>query len=161
MDSRYPIIRFLALRLGTYLIAVTVGYVLATLTATQAVVARLAGMGVEVSLTERAAMSLKDIAGMAPMFLPMVAFALLVAFMAAALLCRWPVRLPARWRLPLYALAGAAALVTIHLLLHLAFGLTPIAIARSPGGLLLQGLAGAAAGCSYIFLVRRQASSIR
>jgi hypothetical protein len=87
------------------------------------------------------------------MFLPMVAFALLIAFMTAALLCRWL----ARWRLPLYAVAGAAALVTIHLILHLAFGLTPIAIARTAGGLMLQGLAGAAGGVCYFLLIRRQA----
>ena len=150
----------MSLRLGTYLLAVAVAYLLATLAATQAVVARLAGMGVRVPFDDRLAMSLRDIAGMAPMFLPMVAFALLVAFLAAALLCRWPVRLPLQWRVPLYALAGAAALVTIHLVLHLAFGLTPVAIARTPQGLLLQGIAGACGGLAYVLLVRRQASAI-
>jgi len=73
--------------------------------------------------------------------------------MTAALLCRWL----ARWRLPLYAVAGGAALITIHLILHLAFGLTPIAIARTAGGLLLQGLAGATGGVCYLLLIRRQA----
>ena len=114
----------------------------------------LAGMGVNVQPGVRIQMTLSDILGMANMFLPMVAFALLIAFMTAALLCRWL----ARWRLPLYALAGAAAVVMIHLVLNLAFGLTPIAIGRSAGGLALQGLAGAAGGICYILLVRNQSA---
>ncbi len=153
MDTRVSTIHFLARRFGAWLLAVAVAYVLASATATQSVIGSLAGMGVDVQLGVRVQMTLSDILGMANMFLPMVAFALLIAFMTAALLCRWL----ARWRLPLYAVAGAAALVTIHLILHLAFGLTPIAIARTAGGLLLQGLAGAAGGVCYLLLIRRQA----
>jgi hypothetical protein len=82
----------------------------------------------------------------------LVAFALLIAFMTAALLCRWL----SRWRLPLYLLAGATAVVCIHLGLNLAFGITPVAIARSSLGLLLQALAGAAGGFTYLFLIKRQ-----
>jgi hypothetical protein len=106
-------------------------------------------MGVEVGMADRLAMSLRDIAGMAPMFLPMVAFALLVAFMTAALLGRWL----RRWRLPLYLLAGATGLVCIHLALHLAFGITPVAIARSGAGLLVQGIAGGIGGLTYLALI--------
>jgi hypothetical protein len=153
MDTRVSTIHFLARRFGAWLLAVAVAYVLASATATQSVIGSLAGMGVDVQLGVRVQMTLSDILGMANMFLPMVAFALLIAFMTAALLCRWL----ARWRLPLYAVAGAAALVTIHLILHLAFGLTPIAIARTTGGLMLQGLAGAAGGVCYFLLIRRQA----
>ena len=51
--------------------------------------------------------------------------------------------------------AGAAALVCIHVTLNLALGLTPVAIARSPGGLLVQGLAGAAGGYVYTRLNAR------
>jgi hypothetical protein len=153
MDTRVSTIYFLARRLGAWLLAVAVAYLLASATATQSVISSLAGMGLDVTLSARVQMTLSDILGMANMFLPMVAFALLMAFMTAALLCRWL----ARWRLPLYAVAGAAALITIHLILHLAFGLTPIAIARTAGGLLLQGLAGAAGGVCYILLIRHQA----
>jgi hypothetical protein len=88
MDNLRPIIRFLAGRLGAYLLAVAIAYVLATVTATQSVVASLDGMGVAVGLADRLAMTARDIRGMAPMFLPMVAFALLVAFLSAALLSR-------------------------------------------------------------------------
>ena len=155
MDSRVSTIYFLARRLGAWLLAVAIAYVLASITATQSVVSKLTGMGLKVPLSDRLAMTLQDILGMANMFLPMVAFALLMAFMTAALLCRWL----ARWRLPLYALAGATALVMIHVILHLAFGLTPIAIARSGAGLAIQGLAGAAGGICYILLIRRQAAA--
>jgi len=153
MDHWRSLLHFLARRLGAWLFAVAVAYVLSAATATQYVIAQLSGMGVAVTLGERAAMTVQDIAGMAGMFLPMVAFALLIAFMTAALLCRWL----SRWRLPLYGLAGAVAVACIHLGLHLAFGITPVAIARSTGGLLLQALAGAAGGFTYLFLIRRQA----
>ena len=153
MYARVSTLQFLTRRLLIWLLAVVVTYVLASLTATQAVIAELAGMGVVVPPADRAVMSLQDILGMANMFLPMVAFALLVAFMTAALLSRWL----SRWRLPLYLLAGAVAVVCIHLGLHLAFGITPVAIARSGFGLLLQALAGAAGGFTYLALIRRQA----
>ena len=52
-------------------------------------------------------------------------------------------------------LAGASALVMIHLALELAFGLTPIAVARTAGGLALQGLAGGMGGLVYLYLARR------
>lgn len=145
------LIRFLAGRLAAFLAAVGIAYVLASVMATQSVVASLAGMGVEVGPAGRLTMTLNDIAGMAPMFLPMVAFALLIAFLSAALLCRWL----HRWRGPLYLLAGATGVVCIHLGLHLAFGITPVAAARTGVGLLLQGVAGAAGGYSYLTLVRR------
>ena len=132
-----------------------IAYLAASITATQAVISSLGGMGVEVGMADRLAMSLRDIGGMAPMFLPMVAFALLVAFMTAALLARWL----RRWRLPLYLLAGATGLVCIHLGLHLAFGITPVAIARSGAGLLVQGIAGGVGGLTYLALISEAGAS--
>ena len=70
---------------------------------------------------------LSAIVGMAGMFLPIIAFGLLIAFLVTALLCRW---LP-NHRTGLYVLAGAAALLCIHLTLHQVLGLTPVAAARS------------------------------
>jgi hypothetical protein len=155
MQDPLSTVRFLAVRLGIYLSAVAVAYILATLTATQAVVSRLAAMGVNVGWADRAAMSLRDIAGMAPMFLPMVAFALLIAFLCAALLCRVLNRFLGRWRSAVYCAAGAAALVMIHVTLKLAFGLTPVAVARTAGGLALQAVAGGVGGFTYLYLARR------
>lgn len=148
MNQWIPLIRFLGKRLAIYLSAVVAAYLLAAAAATQSVVSSLAGMGVELSLAQRLSMTLTDIAGMAGMFLPMVAFGLLVAFMATALICRYL----SRWRIPLYVLAGASALVCIHLLLHLAFGITPVAAARTAGGLMLQSIAGAVGGLTYVLL---------
>ena len=145
--------RFLITRLGVYLLAVIVGYILATIIATQSVVSSLAGMGVDVGFSDRLIMTLKDIAGMAALFLPMIAFAYLAAFLIAAMLCHWW----ALWRTPIYIAAGAAAVITIHLTLNLAFNVTPIAVARTTGGLLLQGLAGAVGGYLYILLTPRKA----
>ena len=151
MAESISIIRFLGIRLGIYLASVGVAYVLATMTASQSVIARLGGMGVDVSFADRFSMTLHDLAGMAGMFLPIVAFALLLAFLVTALLCRWL----GAWRWVLYPLAGGVALVCIHVALNLAFQITPIAVARSPLGLLVQGLSGAAGGYTYVALLQR------
>jgi len=151
MNNWLTIIRFLGTRLAIYLASVTVAYLLASVTATQSVVSSLSGMGISLGFSERAVMTLRDIVGMAGMFLPMVAFGLLIAFMAAALICRYL----SQWRIPLYLIAGAAALVCIHLALNLAFGITPVAIARTLPGLIMHGAAGAAGGLSYVYLTKR------
>ncbi len=137
-------------KLAAYLLAVIVAYILASITATQSVIARLAELGVEVNFANRLSMTLQDIAGMAGMFLPMIAAAFLVAFMVTALLCRWLGRRP----VALYVLAGAVALIAIHLTLNLAVGITPVAIARTMAGLLIQGLAGAVGAYLYAYTNR-------
>jgi hypothetical protein len=138
-------------KLGIYLAAVLTTYLLATATASLHVAASLSAMGLVLSLAERASMILNDLAGMAGMFLPLIAFALLIAFLVTALVHR----LLGRGQVLLYVLAGAVALLALHLALRAAFDLTPVAIARSSGGLLLQALAGAAGGIVYIGLNRR------
>ena len=151
MNNWLSIIRFLGIRLAIYLSAVVVAYLLASIMATQSVISNLSGMGVDLSFAERATMTLHDIGGMAGMFLPMIAFGLLIAFMATALICHyWN-----QWRTPLYIIAGAAALVCVHLALNLAFGITPVAIARTTTGLALQALAGAVGGYTYVYLSGR------
>jgi len=148
MSHWLPLIKFLGTRLVIYLSAVVVTYLLAAVATTQSVISSLAGMGVPVDLTGRLTMTLKDLVGMAGMFLPMVAFGLLIAFMATALICRYF----GQWRIPLYVIAGATALVCLHLALNLAFGITPVAAARTAAGLVIQGLAGAAGGLTYVLL---------
>lgn len=150
MNQWQVIARFLSIRLAIYLSAVAVAYVLASIAATQSVISSLSSMGVDIRFAERADMTLSDLGGMAGLFLPMVAFGLLIAFMITALICRyWN-----RTRTLLYILAGAAALVCIHLGLNLAFGITPIAVARTTGGLLTQALAGGIGGLVYVLLSR-------
>ena len=151
MNNWLSIIRFLGIRLAIYLSAVVAAYLLASIMATQSVISNLSGMGVGLSFAERVTMTLHDIGGMAGMFLPMIAFGLLIAFMATALICHyWN-----QWRTPLYIVAGAAALVCVHLALNLAFGITPVAIARTTSGLGLQALAGAMGGYTYVYLSGR------
>ena len=132
-------------RLGNFLLAVLIAFVLASTLATQSVVSRLYGMGVEVSLADRMGMTVQDLSGMAGSFMPMIAAGYLVAFLVVWMLCHW---WPQR-RTLLYVLAGATALIAIHLALKLAFGITPIAVGRSLAGLLSQGLAGAVGAWVY------------
>jgi hypothetical protein len=138
-------------KFGIYLAAIAVTYLLATASASWHVANRLVTMGVEMGLSERIAMILHDLAGMAGMFLPLIAFGLLLAFLVTALLHF----LLKRWQTALYVLAGAAAMICLHLALNLAFSLTPVAVARSGAGLAAQGLAGAVGGWVYIALNRR------
>lgn len=125
--------------------AVLVAYALATLAATQSVAGRLADMGVGVSLAERLQMSGQDLLGMAGLYLPLIAVGLLLAFLVAGFLGR---RSPPR-RTVLFMLAGAMAMISIHLALQWSFDITLVAVARTPLGLLSQALAGAAGGYGY------------
>ena len=132
-------------RIVSFTLALVTAWLLASITATQSVITSLAGMGVDINLVENLNMTLKDLAAMAGTFLPLIAAGYLAAFLVAWMLCHWwP-----HWRLGLYILAGASALVAIHLILNLAFGITPIAIGRSAVGLFIQGLAGATGGYVY------------
>jgi hypothetical protein len=132
--------------LGAYLASVVAAFVPASITATHSVISSLAKMGVDVDPVTRVSMSLQDLAGLAGTLLPMIAAGFLVAFLVAGMLCLWwP-----RWRTVLHVAAGAAALIAIHLTLKLALGITPVAIGRTTGGLLVQGLAGAFGG--YVFV---------
>jgi len=134
-----------ARRIGSFALAVALTYVLAVISASQHVAASLEGMGAEVGFGTRLGMIVHDLGGMATSFLPMLVVGFLVAFGVAALLLRW---LPRR-RYLLYTLAGAAAVMTIHLALNAAFDITPVAVARTGAGLAVQGLCGAVGG--YLF----------
>lgn len=132
-------------RIGSFVLAVAVTYLLAVISASQHVAASLEGMGAEVDLGTRLQMIVHDLGGMATSFLPMLVIGFVIAFLVAALLLRW---LP-RYRYLLYGLAGAAAVATIHLALQAAFDITPVAVARSTGGLIVQALCGAVGGYLY------------
>ncbi len=126
-------------------IAVLVTYSLATLAASQSVASHLADLGVPLSLGERLRMSVQDQLGMTGMFLPLIAVGMTLALCVAAWLGR---RQPQR-RTVLFMLAGAVAMLSIHLALQWSFDITLVAVARSHLGLLSQALAGAAGG--YLF----------
>jgi hypothetical protein len=138
--------------LTAYLAAVLVTYAGAAVAHTQLVMARLADMGVDVTAGDRLGATVHDLGGMAPLFLPMVAVALAVGFLIARAVVRW---LP-RWRSASYVLAGAVAVVTIHVALSQAFSITPVAGARGALGLTLQALCGALGGWVFLACLPRR-----
>lgn len=128
-----------------YVAALATTYVLATIAATQAVLARVSDMGLTVGIKEHLGTTGHDLMGMLSSFLPLIALALLIAFGCAGLLSRW-------WpgaRLALFVLAGAAALWALHSALNIAFDITPVAAARTPAGLAVQLLVGGAGGAVF------------
>jgi len=131
--------------LFAWLVAVLATYALACLAATQSVAARLGGMGIPVSFAERLQMSGQDLLGMAGLFLPLVAVGLLLAYLVAG----WLGKRQVSRRTGLFMLAGAVAMLCIHIALRWSFDLDLVAVARTPLGLLSQALAGAAGGYLY------------
>ncbi len=131
--------------LAAYTWAVLVAYFLAVIFATQFVVASLIGMGIAVSWAQRLEMSFKDIVGMTGIFLPLVAVGFLIALGAAGILSR---RNPTQ-RTFLFILAGALAMISIHLTLRYAFDVNLVAVARTLTGLFSQALAGAVGGYCF------------
>ncbi|MEZ5558690.1 MAG: hypothetical protein R3E86_09140 [Pseudomonadales bacterium] len=130
---------------------VLTAYVLAAVAATQAVMARLAEMGIDVTPGDRLRTTLQDLVGMAELFLPIIAVAFLIAFPVAALISRYVPKLRAIG----YPLAGGVALLAIHLILHATFGTTPVAAARTAGGLGWQVMAGALGGLVFLRVLPR------
>ena len=138
--------------LGTWLLTVIVTYAIAATLATQSVLARLSEMGIPISLGQRFSTTIQDIIGMGSMFLPLVAFSLLIAFVVAAILTRWL----RPWRTALFVLAGAVGLLALHIVLEAMLGITPVAAARTIGGLLMQGAAGAIGGWLFVRMNPRE-----
>lgn len=132
-------------RILTFLAAALVAYLLAAILASNSALDRVVELGLPVSFAQRVAATAHDIVGMSTSLLPLVLIGFLIAFLITGLLTRrWP-----GVRLVLYALAGAVAVIGIHIALKLSFDITPVAAARTTGGLLMQGLAGAVGG--YLF----------
>ena len=131
--------------IGAYLLALIAAYVVGAAAATQAVMAALTGMGVEITLADRLGATLHDQVGMFATYAPLIGVALAIGLAVAALISRG---LPG-WRRVGYVLGGFVAVITMHLIMRQVLDLTPVAAARSAGGLLLQGSAGAVAG--YVF----------
>lgn len=138
----------------TFLAAVLTTYVVAAVLATQSVLSSLADLGVPLTVGQRLTVTGHDLLGMASSYMPLLAIAFLIAFPLAAWISRrWP-----QYKVSLYALAGAVAVIAIHIGLNLAFGITPVAAARTMGGLLLQSAAGALGGCVYARVAGRSAT---
>jgi len=123
---------------GAYLLAVVATTALGSVAATQFVLADLRTMQVDVPLSVRFATTFHDIVGISPTFAPIVAGALLVAFLIAALLTRFVPLPERRW----YLVGGFVATIAVLLLIKSLLGGSPIAGAKGSFGLVAQGLAG-------------------
>ena len=128
-----------------YLAAAVTTHVLATLSATQYALDELSRLDIEISVVTRLATTVHDIGGMALTFLPMTAVAFAIAFPVTSQIAK---RIPRR-RDGLYMLAGALAIVAIHVLMKWALGIWMILVARTLWGLVVQALAGAAGGLLF------------
>ena len=145
----------MARTLLAYVAAVLVTYVTAAIAHTQSVMANLREMGVAVTLGDRLGATVHDVAGMATLYLPIIAAGLAVAFPVAAAV----IRAMPRWRPLGYSLAGGAAMLVIHVVLYQTFSITPIAAARTTAGLTVQALCGALGG--WVFRLCLPAGSAR
>ncbi|MBX3491360.1 MAG: hypothetical protein KF899_00205 [Parvibaculum sp.] len=128
-----------------FVLAVVVATVLGAVAHTQFVLARLSGLGVDISFGERLSMTLHDIAGMAPLFGAIVGSGFVVAMAAAALVYR----LAGIQRTLIYTVAGAVSLGVTLLVMNSVFEITAIAGARSALGFLAQMVAGAIGGLTF------------
>ena len=132
-------------RIGAFFGAALAAYILGALVSTQMILAEVAALGLPVPAGVRASATLHDLAGMAATYLPLVALSLLLGFAAAAFMLRF---LPA-WRTLGYLLAGAGALLALHLILYATLGMHPVPATRTALGLAAQVAAGALGG--YVF----------
>lgn len=125
-----------------YLLAVVATTALGSVAATQFILAELRTMQVAVPFSVRIETTVHDIVGMGPTFAPIVAGALLVAFLVAALFTRFVPLPDRRW----YLIGGFVSIIATLLLMKAVLGGTPIAGARGTLGLVTQGMAGLLGG---------------
>ncbi|XOV81487.1 MAG: hypothetical protein ACFHXK_11440 [bacterium] len=132
-----------------FVLAVITAYVLAVLAYTQLNLANIVEMGLPVSMTDRIGAAGHDLMGMATLYLPIIAVALLLAFGFTAIVLRWVPQL----RTLGYILAGFVGIFAVDFALGalLTGGTHPLAVTRTTIGLLSQCVAGAIGG--YVFAV--------
>lgn len=132
-------------RIAAFVGAVLSAYVLGAFASTQMVLNAVAALGVPVGAATRASAVLHDLPGMAPVYGPLIVIALLIAFPVAALIMRF---VPGPRTLG-YVLAGAVALLAVHLLMPAVLGMHMFPATRSVAGVAWQVAAGAFGG--YVF----------
>ncbi len=121
---------------------------------TQFVIARMIGLGVDISLAERLSWTITDLKGLNDFSAPsevlpvIMVIALFVGFLVAALLTR----LFGGLRGPVFVVAGACAVVALLFTLKAVLGVMPIAGARGEVPMLVHGLAGVLAGGIFTLL---------
>jgi hypothetical protein len=150
--------------LVAFALAVVATYVIGSVLYTQSVLSGLTGLGVEVSLGERLALTGRNIAGMTDSafggfvlghistYPEAVVVGLLIAYLVAT-----PVRMLLKPLAPIaYPAAGAVALFAIVYFIHTSLSPGLFAGARSGVGMALQALAGALGGLVFALLLPKR-----
>lgn len=131
--------------IAAYFPATLMAYLLGSTLSSIVIMMGLADMGMPVTAGDVFGAILFDWLGLLGSYLPLVAIALLIALPVAAQLYR-RLGLP---RTATYMLGGFIALVALHLIMEATLGLIGFAAVRTTFGLVLQGVAGAAAGSVF------------
>lgn len=135
---------------SAYAVAALVTYVLASVAATQWILGSLAQMGYEVSASQRLITTAQDLLGTLPSYGLIIAVAMAIGLSVASGVAKF---LPTLRGFGL-VVAGVLALAGVHLIMQQVLHVSPIAAARTMGGLLAQALAGGIGGYLY-YLLRR------
>ncbi|MBT5604285.1 MAG: hypothetical protein HOJ61_18795 [Gammaproteobacteria bacterium] len=137
-----------------YGLAVICSYLTGAVLISQGNISRITDMGFEITLTQRLDSAGHDIMNMYSIYMPLIAIALLIAFVVAAQVIQ---RLP-HLRLLGYILAGFVGMVAIHVVLKQVVGISGIAPARTLAGLFAQGVAGALGGYCFYWITQQVGS---
>jgi len=135
-----------------FIAAVVVTEVAAAAASTQFVLGELGALGIDVSIGDRLITTGRDIVGMAPAYLPIIALGLVIAFPVAAAVVHWLLH---GWARIGYPLAGFVAMITALLVMIQLMNIVPIAGARSIAGMFFQGLAGGLGGWVFVRILER------
>lgn len=143
MDRFLKILRRLPILIAAWLLAVLTTVIFGVALQTQNVIARLGGIGADISLGERLSMTGYDIVHLGSLYGIFIAIAFIVAFLAGGLVFHFT-----KFGRPvIYAVAGAVAiLVMLFAMKAQFFDIHIIAGARDGLGIAMQMLAGAAGG---------------
>lgn len=140
-------------RIGRFILAVFVTYVLASVSHTYFVLNALEGVGVDVSLSTRISTSITDVLGLSA-YAGIIALGFLIAFSVMGIIHKFYKQLPP-W---VYPFAGVLAMICIHLAMFPIFEVTLIAGARTTLGIIAQCAAGFVGG--WVFKPKEQRQSM-
>ena len=130
---------------GSYFAAVISTYIMGVIFVSQGNIANVVAMGFQVTIAQRLTAVMHDLTHMTGIYLPVIAVSMLISLPVAALIIKYAPHL----RSVGYILAGVTALIAIHMIIKMVFGISGIAPTRSLIGLLAQGIAGGVGG--YLF----------
>nr|WP_136252555.1 hypothetical protein [Ningiella ruwaisensis] len=140
------------MRIFVLIVASAVGFVFASIFHTQAVLAKLSEIDIQIPFNERLTTTGQDLIGLAPTYGPLVLVALLIAFSIAGALNK---KLHLK-RAYLYPVAGAVAFLVMLLAMQPILNVTLLAGARGLSGMVLQMIAGLIAGLIFAQLHQQQ-----